>query len=365
MHGFGKLSRRRAAAEGGAAPREDDGGHRLSRPSLRGRGRPRGSACATPATSPARRRGSSRRTPVRRQRGGDGRRAGWTSASTASTSSTRTSTTSASGSSTSGSRAVATPDSPPSPSFSASALSNSSIRLSAPNRLRPGGPIRMRWRSGWERRLAASLLAATAAALLASAASVSTSSAAASACARYGDAGPTRSAPTEAEPESAACSTRSAITPASPTCNGDSKLDQGRPAPQRAHGRHRLLRPLLLTARVSSRTGSRASATSAAACCAGPTARTSPGVLAEPRHAASDRRRLDAQPAHRANILNRSFREVGVGFDVGTPGRQRARAGSTPRTSASGSADPRLPGRPRPRAGPVTSPRGRGVNGCT
>ena len=32
-------------------------------------------------------------------------------------------------------------------------------------------------------------------------------------------------------------------------------------------------------------------------------------------------------PPHRANILNRSFREVGVGFDTGTPGGDRAPGG--------------------------------------
>lgn len=30
---------------------------------------------------------------------------------------------------------------------------------------------------------------------------------------------------------------------------------------------------------------------------------------------------------HRANILSRSFREIGVGFDVGSPSRKRARGG--------------------------------------
>jgi uncharacterized protein YkwD len=34
-----------------------------------------------------------------------------------------------------------------------------------------------------------------------------------------------------------------------------------------------------------------------------------------------------ASPPHRANILNRSFREVGVGFDTGTPNEDRAPGG--------------------------------------
>ena len=149
------------------------------------------------------------------------------------------------------------------------------------------------------------------------------------------------------------------------TSTATSKLAAGGAAPQRPHGRHRLLRPRLLAARASLGRRLEASATWAAA-----SARWAYGEnIAWGMAAAGGRRRRSSTPGctappHRANILNRDFREIGVGFAVGTPAAARARRHlhdrlRPPRRLTAARA-------PRPRARTYNRrPRGRGVTGCT
>ena len=58
---------------------------------------------------------------------------------------------------------------------------------------------------------------------------------------------------------------------------------------------------------------------------AGRSARTSPGARAA-GHAARDHEGLDGVPGHRANVVKRAYREIGIGVVTGVPSDRDAGA---------------------------------------
>ena len=185
----------------------------------------------------------------------------------------------------------------------------------------------MRWRSGSERRTRWALSPRSALALLVWAASVSTPARVGERLRPLREVRPRPSCSSDDARRAIVCLLNQRRDRAGlPDLRPDNKLDRAAQQHNRPHGWHGLLRPRLLrrkrprpaAERVGYLGGGLTRWVYGENIAWGADWRGSPAAIVDAW--------MDSPP-HRANILNRSFREIGIGFDTGTPDGDNAPGG--------------------------------------